>query len=100
MREALRDSQTMRAEDVEKLVNNQLRDLKISGDFEDALRREVDQANSSPFTTEIEQVAPPKRFLKPSFKHFKWDSDPGSHLKHFKSLMILLKSGSSLRSDE
>ncbi|XP_020415556.1 uncharacterized protein LOC109948062 [Prunus persica] len=29
---------TMRAEDVEKLVNNRLRDLKIGGNFEDTLR--------------------------------------------------------------
>ncbi|XP_008229038.1 PREDICTED: uncharacterized protein LOC103328428 [Prunus mume] len=31
----------MYAEDVEKLVNNRLRDLKIGGNFEDALRVEV-----------------------------------------------------------
>ncbi|XP_021800741.1 uncharacterized protein LOC110744998 [Prunus avium] len=75
----------MCAEDVEKLVNNRLRDLRIGGNFEDALRMEVDQANSSPFTAEIEQAAPPKRFSTPSFTCFKGDSDPESHLKHFKS---------------
>ncbi|CAL9004608.1 unnamed protein product [Prunus brigantina] len=52
---------------------------------------EVDQANSTPFTAEIEQTVPSKRFSTPSFKHFKWDSDPEGHLKHFKSIMIFYK---------
>ncbi|XP_020415471.1 uncharacterized protein LOC109947996 [Prunus persica] len=86
----------MRAEDVEKLVNNRLRDLKIGGNFKDALRIVVDQANSSPFTAKIEQAAPPKRFSTPSFTCFKGDSDPESHLKHFKSLMILYKAEDAL----
>ncbi|CAL9003898.1 unnamed protein product [Prunus brigantina] len=91
-----RSREAMRAEDVEKLVNNRLRDLKIGGNFEDALRMEVDRANSSPFTAEIEQAAPPKRFSTPSFTCFKGDSDPESHLKHFKSLMILHKTEDAL----
>ncbi|XP_034208254.1 uncharacterized protein LOC117621818 [Prunus dulcis] len=91
-----RDRLAMRAEDVEKLVNNRLRDLKIGGNFEDALRIEVDRANSSPFTVKIEQAAPPKRFSTPSFTCFKGDSDPESHLKHFKSLMILYKAEDAL----
>ncbi|CAL9003192.1 unnamed protein product [Prunus brigantina] len=57
---------------------------------------EVDRANSSPFTAEIEQAAPPKRFSTPSFTCFKGDSDPESHLKHFKSLMILHKTEDAL----
>ncbi|CAL9016032.1 unnamed protein product [Prunus brigantina] len=91
-----RDRQALRTEDVEKLVNDQLRNLKIGGNFEDALRREVDQANSMPFTAEIEQSAPPKRFSTPSFTHFKGDSDPETHLKHFKSVMILHKADDAL----
>ncbi len=91
-----RDRLAMRAEDVEKLVNNRLRDLKIGGNFEDALRIEVDRANSSPFTAKIEQAAPPKRFSTPSFTCFKGDSDPESHLKLFKSLMILYKTEDAL----
>ncbi|CAL9000655.1 unnamed protein product, partial [Prunus brigantina] len=91
-----RDRPAICAEDVEKLVNNRLRDLKIGGNFEDALRMEVDRANSSPFTAEIEQAAPPKRFSTPSFTCFKGDSDPESHLKHFKSLMILHKTEDAL----
>ncbi|CAL2272067.1 unnamed protein product [Prunus armeniaca] len=70
------EPQSMRAEDVEKLVNDRLRDLKMRGDFEDALRKEVNQLNSSPFTTEIEQATPPKRFSTPSSTHFKGDFDP------------------------
>ncbi|CAL2247527.1 unnamed protein product [Prunus armeniaca] len=81
----------MCVEDVEKLVNDRLRELKTGGNFEDVLRKEIDHANSTPFTAEIEQVAPPKRFSMPSFTHFKRDSDPESHLKHFKSVMILHK---------
>ncbi|CAL8168199.1 unnamed protein product [Prunus armeniaca] len=64
--------------------------------FEDALRVEVDRANFSPFTAEIEQAAPQKRFSTPSFTCFKGDSDPESHLKHFKSLMILYKAKDAL----
>ncbi|XP_021831503.1 uncharacterized protein LOC110771502 [Prunus avium] len=86
----------MRAEDVKKLVSDQLRDLKAGGNFEDALRKEMDQANSTPFTVEIEQAAPPKRFSTPSFTPFKGDSDPESHLKHFKSVMILHKADDAL----
>ena len=43
----------MCAEDVEKLVNDRLRDLKTGGNFEDSLRKEMDQVNSMPFTLDI-----------------------------------------------
>ncbi|CAL8993061.1 unnamed protein product [Prunus brigantina] len=43
-----------------------------------------------------EEAAPPKRFSTPSFIHFKGDSDPESHLKHFKSVMILHKADDAL----
>ncbi|XP_021834129.1 uncharacterized protein LOC110773930 [Prunus avium] len=88
------DRQARRTEDVEKLINDRLRNFKIGGNFEDALRKEVDQANSTPFTAEIEQAAPPKRFSTPSFTHFK--GDPESHLKHFKSVMMLYKANDAL----
>ncbi|CAL8117138.1 unnamed protein product [Prunus armeniaca] len=91
-----RDRPAMCAEDVEKLVNDRLRDLKTGGNLEDALRKEMDQAISTPFTLEIEQAPPPKRFSTPSFTHFKGDSDPESHLKHFKSVMILHKADDAL----
>ncbi|CAL2238757.1 unnamed protein product [Prunus armeniaca] len=48
-----RKLQALRVEDVEKLVNDRLRDLNIGGDLEDALCKEVDQVNSFPFTNEI-----------------------------------------------
>ncbi|XP_008245115.1 PREDICTED: uncharacterized protein LOC103343227 [Prunus mume] len=86
----------MRAEEVEKLVNDRIRNLNIGGNFEDALRREVDQANSTPFTIELEQAASAKRFSTLSFTHFKGDSDPESHLKHFKSIMTLYKANDAL----
>ncbi|CAL8992737.1 unnamed protein product, partial [Prunus brigantina] len=90
------DRPAMCAEDIEKLVNDRLQDLKTGGNLEDALRKEMDQAISTPFTPEIEQAAPPKRFSTPSFTHFKGDSDPESHLKHFKSVMILHKADDAL----
>ncbi|XP_021819582.1 uncharacterized protein LOC110761422 [Prunus avium] len=60
----------------------------------------MDQANSTPFTPENEQVARPKRFSTPSFTYFKGDSDPESHLKHFKSVMILHKADDALMCKE
>ncbi|CAL9016125.1 unnamed protein product [Prunus brigantina] len=86
----------MCAEDVEKLVNDRLRDLKIGENFEDVLRKEIDHANSTPFTVEIEYAAPPKRFSTPSFTHFKGDSDLESHFRHFKNAMILYKADDPL----
>ncbi|CAL2278333.1 unnamed protein product [Prunus armeniaca] len=86
-----RDRPAMCMEDVEKLMNDRLRDLKTGGNLDDALCKEINQANSTPLTAEIEQAAPPKRFSTPSFTHFRGDSDPESHLKHFKSVMILHK---------
>ncbi|VVA36098.1 PREDICTED: VITISV_032574, partial [Prunus dulcis] len=91
-----RNKLAMCAEDVEKLVNDRLRDLKTGGNFEDSLRKEMDQVNSTPFTLDIEQAVHPKRFSTPSFIHFKGDSDPESHLKHFKSVMILHQADDAL----
>ncbi|CAL8137653.1 unnamed protein product [Prunus armeniaca] len=70
------EPQALRVEDVEKLVNNRLRNLKVGGDLEDVLHKEVEPVNSSPFINEIEQATPPRRFTTPSFKSFKGDSDP------------------------
>ncbi|CAL9024343.1 unnamed protein product [Prunus brigantina] len=44
----------------------------------------------------MEQASPPKRFTTPSITPFKGDSDPESHLRHFKSAMILYKAGDAL----
>ncbi|CAL9024583.1 unnamed protein product, partial [Prunus brigantina] len=91
-----RDRPAMCAEDVEKVVNDRLRDLKTGRNFEDVLRKEIDQVNFTTFTAEIEQAAPPKRISTPSFTPFKGDSNPESHLKHFKSVMILHKADDAL----
>ncbi|XP_021804529.1 uncharacterized protein LOC110748862 [Prunus avium] len=44
----------------------------------------------------MEQVPPPKRFTMPSITPFKGDFDPESHLRHFKSPMILYKADDAL----
>ncbi|XP_034199857.1 uncharacterized protein LOC117615004 [Prunus dulcis] len=45
---------------------------------------------------QIVKAAPPKRFSTPSFTSFKGASNPESHLKHFKSLVILYKAEDAL----
>lgn len=60
----------LQVDDVEKFVNDRLQDLRIGGDSEDALSKETDQVNSSPFTSEIEHAAPLKRFSTLSFTGF------------------------------
>ncbi|CAL9007763.1 unnamed protein product [Prunus brigantina] len=87
---------TLRAEDVEKLVNDQLRGLRLKGSTEEALCKEIDRVDCSPFTEEVERAPPPKRFTTPSITPFKGDSDPESHLRHFKSAMILYKADDAL----
>ncbi|XP_021807300.1 uncharacterized protein LOC110751173 [Prunus avium] len=86
----------LRAEDVEKLVNDRLQSLQLNGSTEEALRKEIDRVDCSPFTEEVERAPPPKRFTIPSITPFKGDSDPESHLRHFKSTMILYKADDAL----
>lgn len=64
--------------------------------MEDALRKEVDQVNSSSFTDVIGEAAPPKRFTTRTFTPFKRDYDPKSHLKHFRGVIILYKGDDAL----
>ncbi|CAL8112504.1 unnamed protein product [Prunus armeniaca] len=52
-------------------MNDRFRDFKVGGNLEDALRKEMDQASSSPFTNEIEQAALPRRFTTPFSRHSK-----------------------------
>ncbi|CAL8996408.1 unnamed protein product, partial [Prunus brigantina] len=87
---------TLRVEDVKKLVNDQLRGLRLKGSTEEALCKEIDRVDCSPFTDEVERAPPPKRFTTPSITPFKGDSDPESHLRHFKSAMILYKADDAL----
>ncbi|CAL8117117.1 unnamed protein product [Prunus armeniaca] len=90
------ETPTLRAEDVAKLVNDQLRGLRLKGSTEEALCKEIDRVDCSPFTDEVERAPPPKRFTTSSITPFKGDSDPKSHLRHFKSAMILYKADDAL----
>ncbi|CAL9000443.1 unnamed protein product [Prunus brigantina] len=83
-------------EDVERLMNDQLQSFQLKGSTKEALHREVVQVNSSPFTNDVEQATPPKRFTTPTITPFKEDFDLESHLKHFKSAMILYKADNAL----
>ncbi|CAL2261342.1 unnamed protein product [Prunus armeniaca] len=90
------ETPTLRAEDVAKLVNDQLRGLRLKGSAEEALCKEINRVDRSPFTDEVERAPPPKRFTTPSITPFKGDSDLESHLRHFKSAMILYKADDAL----
>ncbi|XP_021808572.1 uncharacterized protein LOC110752264 [Prunus avium] len=86
----------LQAEDVEKLVNDRLQSLQLKGSTDEALHKEIARVDCSPFTDEVERAALPKRFTMPSITLFKGDSDPESHLRHFKSAMILYKADDAL----
>ncbi|CAL2259678.1 unnamed protein product [Prunus armeniaca] len=90
------ETPTLRAEDVAKLVNDQLRGLRLKGSAEEALCKEIDRVDCSPFTDEVERAPPLKWFTTPSITPFKGDSDSESHLRHFKSAMILYKADDTL----
>ncbi|CAL2245371.1 unnamed protein product [Prunus armeniaca] len=87
---------TLQADDVDKLVNDQLQGLRLKGSTEEALCKELDRVDCSPFTDEVERAPPPKRFTTPFVTPFKGDSDPESHLRHFKSVMILYNADDTL----
>ncbi|XP_020421262.1 uncharacterized protein LOC109949601 [Prunus persica] len=90
------ETPVLRAEDVEKLVNDRLQALQLKGSAGEALHKEIDRVDCSPFTDKVERAPPPKRFTTPSITPFKGDSDPESHLRHFKSVMILYKADDAL----
>ncbi|XP_048443373.1 uncharacterized protein LOC125478797 [Pyrus x bretschneideri] len=50
----------------------------------------------SPFTDEIEQAEPQRKFSMPHFTSFKGDRDLERHLKHYQSTMILYRSKDAL----
>ncbi|XP_070665212.1 uncharacterized protein [Malus domestica] len=52
--------------------------------------------NRSPFTDEIEQAEPSREFSMPHFTSFKGDENPKSHLKHYRSAMILYQNNDVL----
>ncbi|KAM1807238.1 hypothetical protein ACFX11_030283 [Malus domestica] len=50
----------------------------------------------SPFTNEIEQAEPPRKFSMPHFTSFKGDGDPERQLKHYRSEMVLYRNNDAL----
>ncbi|KAI5334998.1 hypothetical protein L3X38_025131 [Prunus dulcis] len=61
----------LRAEDVERLVNDPLQSLQLKGSTEETLRREVEQVNSTHFTDKVEQATLPKWFTTPAITPLK-----------------------------
>ncbi|KAM1520247.1 hypothetical protein TB1_022392 [Malus domestica] len=52
--------------------------------------------SKSPFTDEIEQAEPSRKFNMPHFTSFKEDGDPERHLKHYRSTMVLYRNKDAL----
>lgn len=69
--------------DIEMVVYERLRSLKVDiTDPNEILRREVEQNSHSSFTDHIEQAPPPRKFSTPNFVLYKGDTNPKIHLKH------------------
>ena len=71
-------------EEVERLLNKRSRDFQRKEVADEALRRDMINIGRSPFTDEIEQAEPPRKFSMPHFISFKGDEDPERHLKHYR----------------
>ncbi|KAM2029747.1 hypothetical protein ACFX16_041222 [Malus domestica] len=69
------------------LVVKQLRGFWCIDTTDDTLREDVANLSKSPFTDEIEQTDPPRKFNPPYFTLFKGDGDPNRHLMHYRSTM-------------
>ena len=83
-------------EEVEKLFNERLSEFRHNNTTDEALRREMTKISRSPFTDEIEQTEPPRKFSMPHFTSFKGDGDPERYLKHYRSTMVLYWSNDAL----
>ena len=81
---------------MEKLFNERLREFRRGNTADEALRREMAKISRTPFTDEIEQTEPPRKFSMPHFTSFKGDGDPERHLKHYRSAMVLYRSNDAL----
>lgn len=68
------EPQAQFAEDIERLVNEQLQSLQPKWSANEALCQEVDRLNFSPFTDEVEQTIRPKWFTTPTIMPFREDS--------------------------
>ena len=78
-------------EEVERLFNERLREFQRNKVADETLRRDMTNISRSPFTDEIEQAEPPRKFSMPHFTFFKGDGDPERHLKHYRSAMVLYR---------
>ncbi|KAM2029855.1 hypothetical protein ACFXTI_041145 [Malus domestica] len=52
--------------------------------------------NRSPFTDEIKQAKPPRKFNMPYFTSFKGDRDLERHLKHYRSTIVIYRNNDAL----
>ena len=62
----------------------------------ETLRQDMTNISRSPFTDEIEQTEPPRKFSMSYFTSFKGDGDPERHLKHYRSTMIIYRNNDAL----
>ncbi|KAM1656946.1 hypothetical protein ACFX1S_045531 [Malus domestica] len=88
--------QRQNQEEVERLLTKRLHDFQCNEVTDEALRRNMTNMSRSPFTDEIEQAKPPRKFSMPHFTSFKGDEDPKRHLKHYQSTMILYRNSDDL----
>ena len=83
-------------EEVEKLFNERLREFQRGNTTDEALWREMTKISRSPFTDEIEQTEPPRKFSMPHFTSFKGGGDPERQGKHYRSAMVIYRSDDAL----
>ncbi|KAM2640902.1 hypothetical protein TB1_027237 [Malus domestica] len=63
---------------------------------DETLRQNMINISRTPFTDEIKQAEPPRKFSMPQFTSFKGDRDPEKHLKHYRSAMVLYQNNGAL----
>ncbi|XP_048425736.1 uncharacterized protein LOC103946071 [Pyrus x bretschneideri] len=83
-------------EEVERLLTEQLRDFQHNKVIDEVLRRDMTNINRSPFTNEIKQAEPPRKFSMPYFTSFKGDGDLERYFKQYRSVMILYQNNDDL----
>ncbi|KAM2239387.1 hypothetical protein ACFXTI_008945 [Malus domestica] len=88
---ALLPQQRQIQEEVERLINERLHDFQHNKVVDKALRQDMTNMSRSPFTDEIEQAEPPRKFSMPHFTSFKGDGDLERHLKHYQSVIVLYR---------
>ena len=83
-------------EEVERLFNERLREFRSDKLADETLRWDMTNISRSPFTDEIEQTKPPRKFSMPHFTSFKGDGDLERHLKHYRSAIVLYRNNDAL----